>query len=140
MEIHPCRFPLHRPPGARIAALAGAALLASACTSTPHELPPRSKLNRYELQSIEPEIRRHSECLAREIDPARSASPAASMLARSRCEPSLTQLRARLRDFNLSEDAQRRYLGALEIASRRQTLSHAAGARQDETIGITAKP
>ncbi len=122
MDGHSCRFAAHRPPGAQLALLAGAALLASACTSAPHELPPRSKLNRYELQSIEPEIRRHSECLARETGPAGSVASMASTGARARCAPSLAQLRARLRDFNLSEDAQRRYLGALEIASR----SHAS--------------
>ncbi len=93
-------------------------MFAAACTSTPHELPARSKLNRYELQSIEPEIRRHSDCLAREIGSVEIASPSASMRARARCEPTLVPLRARLRAFNLSEDAQRRYLGALEIASR----------------------
>ena len=117
----------HQVRGTRVALLAGAALLASACSSTPHDLPPRSKLNRYELQAIEPEIRRHSDCLARE---SASPEPVAAMTsrARARCARSLAQLRARLREFNLSEDAQRRYLGALEIASRNQALARTVGA------------
>ncbi|MCO5119272.1 MAG: hypothetical protein M9951_06515 [Burkholderiaceae bacterium] len=134
MDAHPCRLLSRHPPGARLAALAGTALLAAACTSAPHELPPRSKLNRYELQSIEPEIRRHSDCLTRELGPAEAVSTAVSMQARSRCEPSLAQLRARLRAFNLSEDAQRRYLGALEIASRNRTSLRAAHAAQDGAL------
>lgn len=131
MDGHTGRFLLYCTPGAQVAALAGAALLAAACTSTPHELPPRSKLNRYELQSIEPEMRQHSDCLAREIGSGESTSPAASMRARSRCEPTLATLRARLRDFNLSEAAQRHYLGALEIASRSRASRHAVGVRRD---------
>lgn len=127
MDGRTSRSPVHRASGARIALLAAAAILASACTSAPHELPPRSKLNRYELQAIEPEIRRHSDCLARE---SASPEPVAAMTsrARARCARSLAQLRARLREFNLSEDAQRRYLGALEIASRNQALARTVGA------------
>ena len=133
MDSHPSRFPLHPAPGA-LAVLAGAAMLAAACTSAPHELPARSKLNRYELQSIGPEIRRHSDCLAREIGSAEIASPSASMQARARCEPTLVPLRARLRDFNLSEDAQRRYLGALEIASRNRASLRPLHAGQDAAL------
>ncbi len=121
-------------PGLSLAALAGTALVAAACTSAPHDLPPRSKLNRYELQSIEPEIRQHSDCLAREIGPAEIASPAVSMRARARCEPTLAPLRARLRSFNLSEAAQRQYLGALEIASRNRASRRAVSVQQGAVL------
>ena len=120
-------FLAHRVRGTRIVLLACAALLASACSSTPQELPPRSKLNRYELQAIQPELRQHSDCLARESAP-RESIAVMTTRARARCARSLAQLRVRLREFNLSEEAQRRYLGALEIASRNQALARTVGA------------
>lgn len=125
MHGRPCHLRFARIPGQSFAILASVALVASACTSGPHELPPRSKLNRYELQSIAPEIRQHSDCLAREIGPGERGMPVLSTRARSRCEPTLALLRARLRAFNLSEAAQRQYLGALEIASRSQASRRA---------------
>lgn len=131
MDARPCRLRIARAPGVSLASLAGTALLAAACTSAPHELPPRSKLNRYELQSIEPEIRRHSDCLAREAGSVEDSLPVASTRERSRCGQTLAVLRARLRAFNLSEAAQQQYLGALEIASRGRTSRHTAGVRRD---------
>jgi hypothetical protein len=145
MNGRPCRLARGT---ARLALAACVAAIAAACTSTPDELPPRSKLNRYELQSMRPEMQRHAECLARETaasassasssassaSSAASASPAAVERAVAACESSLGPLRARLRAFNLTDAAQRRYLGALEIASRRIVSDQLAGSRQSVVV------
>lgn len=118
-------------PWARRAAVAAGAAVLAACASAPHEQPERSKLNRYELQSIAPEIREHANCLARADG---DGAFDVRTLRDERCAPTRVPLQARLQAFNLSATAQREYFATLEFTSHQRMMVRHGDVATDGTI------
>lgn len=99
--------------------LIACAVVVSAC-ATPG-LGDRTRLTRDELGSMRPQIAEHLTCMARKVGVYAGGAADLGVLvdtAAYTCKQKLNPLAVRLKEFDLTPDAQTNYVRAIEMASR----------------------
>lgn len=125
-----------------VAGVVACAVLMTACTTVSTASGDRTKLTHNELGTMRPQIAEHLTCMAQSANLYAAGAADLGILvdtAAYTCQSKLTGLSERLKHFNLTSDAQVKYVQAVEMASRSIISERLLKARTQAQSGRDAR-